>query len=102
MNPPTKIALVTGAGTGIGKAVALALMRERYAVVLAGRRQDKLDETAAAGAAIGARSLAVATAVSDPAPVKALFAKTKETFGRLDVLVNNAGVGAPAMPPDAL
>jgi NAD(P)-dependent dehydrogenase (short-subunit alcohol dehydrogenase family) len=102
MNPPTKIALVTGAGTGIGKAVALALMREGYAVALAGRRQDKLDETAAAGVAIGARSLTVATDVSDPASVKALFAKTKETFGRLDVLFNNAGIGAPAMPLEEL
>ncbi|HEY4406581.1 MAG TPA: SDR family NAD(P)-dependent oxidoreductase, partial [Xanthobacteraceae bacterium] len=79
----SKIALVTGAGTGIGKAVALALMREGYAVVLAGRRQDKLDETAAAGNAIGAQSLSVATDVSDPESVKALFAKTKTTFGRL-------------------
>ena len=102
MSPPTRIALVTGAGTGIGKAVALALMREGYAVTLAGRRQDKLDETAAAGEAIGARSLAVATDVSDPASVKALFAKTKETFGRLDVLFNNAGIGAPAMPLEEL
>src|SRR5260370_4300357 len=70
MTSSAKIALVTGAGTGIGKAVALALMREGYAVTLAGRRQDKLDETAAEGAAIGARSLAVATDVSDPASVK--------------------------------
>src|SRR3984893_17594449 len=102
MSPPTKIALVTGAGTGIGKAVALALMREGYTVTLAGRRPDKLDETAAAGNAIGARSLAVATDVSDPASVKALFAKIKETFGRLDVLFNNAGIGAPAMPLEEL
>jgi NAD(P)-dependent dehydrogenase (short-subunit alcohol dehydrogenase family) len=102
MNPPTKIALVTGAGTGIGKAVALALMREGYAVALAGRRLDKLDETAAAGSAIGAQSLAVATDVSDPASVKALFAKTRETFGRLDLLFNNAGIGAPAMPLEDL
>jgi NAD(P)-dependent dehydrogenase (short-subunit alcohol dehydrogenase family) len=100
--PPTKVALVTGAGTGIGKAVALALMREGYAVTLAGRRADKLDETAAAGRAIGAQSLAVATDVSDPASVKAVFAKTKETFGRLDVLFNNAGIGAPAMPLEDL
>jgi NAD(P)-dependent dehydrogenase (short-subunit alcohol dehydrogenase family) len=102
MNPPSKIALVTGAGTGIGKAVALALMREGYAVTLAGRRQDKLDETAAAGNAIRARSLALATDVSDPNSVKAVFAKTKETFGRLDVLFNNAGIGAPAMPLEDL
>jgi NAD(P)-dependent dehydrogenase (short-subunit alcohol dehydrogenase family) len=100
--PPTKVALVTGAGTGIGKAVALALMREGYAVTLAGRRADKLDETAAAGRAIGAQSLAVATDVSDPASVKAVFSKTRETFGRLDVLFNNAGIGAPAMPLEEL
>jgi NAD(P)-dependent dehydrogenase (short-subunit alcohol dehydrogenase family) len=102
MNPPTKIALVTGAGTGIGKAVALALMRDGYAVTLAGRRQDKLDETAAAGQTFGGRSLAVATDVSDPNSVKAVFAKTRETFGRLDVLFNNAGIGAPAMPLEEL
>jgi NAD(P)-dependent dehydrogenase (short-subunit alcohol dehydrogenase family) len=95
MNSPTKTALVTGAGTGIGRAVALALMRDGYAVTLAGRRLDKLEETAAAGKAIGGRSLAVATDVSDPVSVKAVFAKTKETFGRLDVLFNNAGGGAP-------
>src|SRR6266481_5798202 len=97
-----KVALVTGAGTGIGRAVALALMREGYAVTLAGRRQAKLDETAAAGQALGGRSLAVATDVSDPNSVKAVFAKTKETFGRLDVLFNNAGIGAPAMPLEEL
>jgi NAD(P)-dependent dehydrogenase (short-subunit alcohol dehydrogenase family) len=102
MNSQTKIALVTGAGTGIGRAVALALMRDGYAVTLAGRRLDKLDETAAAGKVIGGRSLAVATDVSDPASVKAVFAKTKEAFGRLDVLFNNAGIGAPAMPLEDL
>src|SRR3954470_5272695 len=97
-----KVGLVTGAGTGIGKAVALALMREGYAVALAGRRQDKLEETASEGAATGAKSLVVATDVSDPDSVKALFAKTKEAFGRLDVLFNNAGIGAPAMPLEDL
>src|SRR5260370_33699134 len=98
MSPPRKIALVTGAGTGIGKAVALALMRDGYAIALAGRRADKLDEAAAAGRAIGARSLVVAAHVSDPGSVKALVAKLRETFGRLDRLVNNAGIAAPAMP----
>ena len=102
MSLPTKVALVTGAGTGIGKAVALALMREGYAVTLAGRRQDKLDETAAEGRALGAQSLAVQTDVSDPDSVKAVFARTKATFGRLDVLFNNAGIGAPAMPLEEL
>src|ERR1700751_666444 len=98
MAASTKVALVTGAGTGIGKAVALALMREGYAVALAGRRRDKLEETAAEGNAIAATSLVVPTDVSDPAAVKALFAITRETFGRLDVLFNNAGIGAPPVP----
>jgi NAD(P)-dependent dehydrogenase (short-subunit alcohol dehydrogenase family) len=97
-----KVTVVTGAGTGIGKAVALALMKEGYAAVLAGRRKDKLDEVAAEGKAIGGKSLVVPTDVSDPGAIKALFAKTKETFGRLDVLFNNAGIGAPAVPLEDL
>jgi NAD(P)-dependent dehydrogenase (short-subunit alcohol dehydrogenase family) len=97
-----KVALVTGAGTGIGKAVALALMQEGYATVLAGRRQDKLEETANDGKATGAKSLVVPTDVSDPDSIKALFAKTKATFGRLDILFNNAGIGAPAVPLEEL
>jgi NAD(P)-dependent dehydrogenase (short-subunit alcohol dehydrogenase family) len=102
MSTPTKVAVVTGAGTGIGKAVALALMREGYAVALAGRRRDKLEETAAAGRAFGAQGLVVETDVSDPTAVKALFARTKEAFGRLDVLFNNAGIGAPPVPLEDL
>ncbi|HZN30414.1 MAG TPA: SDR family oxidoreductase [Xanthobacteraceae bacterium] len=97
-----KVALVTGAGTGIGKAVALALMKDGYDVVLAGRRQDKLEETANEGKSTGAKSLVVPTDVSDAASIKALFAKTKTTFGRLDVLFNNAGIGAPAVPLEEL
>jgi NAD(P)-dependent dehydrogenase (short-subunit alcohol dehydrogenase family) len=97
-----KVAVVTGAGTGIGKAVALSLMGEGYSVALAGRRRDKLDETAAAGRSCKGSSLVVATDVSDPAAVKALFAQTKAVFGRLDVLFNNAGIGAPAMPIEDL
>ena len=97
-----KVALVTGAGTGIGKAVAVALMRDGYAAVLAGRRQDKLEETANEGKSTGAKSLVVPTDVSDAASIKALFAKTKATFGRLDVLFNNAGIGAPAVPLEEL
>src|SRR5262245_42679787 len=77
MAQPQKVALVTGAGTGIGKSVALALMKDGYAVVLAGRRQDKLEETANEGKSTGAKSLVVPTDVSDPASIKALFAKTK-------------------------
>lgn len=97
-----RIALVTGAGSGVGKSVALALMKEGYAVVLAGRRKEPLEATAAEGKAIGARSLAVPANVADPASVKALFAKTKEAYGRLDVLFNNAGMGAPAVPLEDL
>src|SRR5215468_7524204 len=97
-----KVAVVTGAGTGIGKAVALSLMKEGYATVFAGRRKDKLEEAASEGKSSGAKSLVVPTDVSDPAAIKALFAKTKETFGRLDVLFNNAGIGAPAVPLEDL
>ena len=92
-----KVAVVTGAGTGVGKAVALALLKEGYAVALAGRRQEALDE-AVREAGASAKALAVPTDVTDPASVKALFAKVKERFGRLDLLFNNAGTGAPAIP----
>jgi NAD(P)-dependent dehydrogenase (short-subunit alcohol dehydrogenase family) len=98
----TKVALVTGAGTGIGKHSALALMREGYAVVLAGRRKDLLEATAAEGKATGSPSLVVPTDVSDPESIRALFAKTKDTFGRLDLLFNNAGIGAPPVPMEEL
>jgi NAD(P)-dependent dehydrogenase (short-subunit alcohol dehydrogenase family) len=97
-----KVAIVTGAGTGIGKAVALALMAEGYCVSLAGRRRDKLEEAAAEGLATNGKSLVVPTDVSDPAAVKALFGQTKDAFGRLDVLFNNAGIGAPAVPMEDL
>src|SRR5215475_455399 len=92
-----RIALVTGAGTGIGKQVALALLREGYAVVLAGRRKELLEGTAGEGKSTGSRTLVVPTDVGDPASVRALFAQTRETFGRLDLLFNNAGSGAPAI-----
>jgi NAD(P)-dependent dehydrogenase (short-subunit alcohol dehydrogenase family) len=95
-----KVAIVTGAGTGVGRAAALALMKAGYAVVLAGRRKDKLDEVAHEGG--NATSLAVPTDVADPAAIKALFARTKDAFGRLDVLFNNAGIGAPAVPLEDL
>ena len=97
-----KIAIVTGAGTGVGRAAALALMKVGYAVVLAGRRKDKLDEVAQEGKATNGTSLVVPTDVSDPASIKALFAKAKETYGRLDVLFNNAGIGAPPVPLEDL
>jgi NAD(P)-dependent dehydrogenase (short-subunit alcohol dehydrogenase family) len=102
MNASIKIALVTGAGSGIGRACALALLRAGYHVVLAGRRADALQGTIAAAGADGARMLAVPTDGGDPASVKALFAKTKETYGRLDVLFNNAGMGTPAVPIEEL
>ncbi|HEV8225900.1 MAG TPA: SDR family oxidoreductase [Methylomirabilota bacterium] len=102
MATATKVALVTGAGTGIGKHSALALMREGYAVVLAGRRKDLLEATAAEGKATGSPSLVVPTDVSDPESIRALFAKTKDTFGRLDLLFNNAGIGAPPVPMEEL
>ena len=97
-----KVALVTGAGSGIGKAAALRLGREGYSVVLAGRRKDALDAVVAAGKAAGSTLLAVPTDVADPESVKALFARTKEAYGRLDVLFNNAGTVALGVPLDEL
>ncbi|MCH8036409.1 MAG: SDR family oxidoreductase [Proteobacteria bacterium] len=102
MGPFDKVAIVTGAGSGIGRQVALALLGEGYSVALAGRRAAPLEETVTEAGAAGSRSLAVVTDVSDPASVRALFAKTKEAFGRLDLLFNNAGIGAPAVPLEDL
>jgi NAD(P)-dependent dehydrogenase (short-subunit alcohol dehydrogenase family) len=95
MTSSPKVAVVTGAGTGIGKAVAVALLKNGYRVVLAGRRREPLEQAIAEAAAPSGAALAVPTDVSDPASVGALFARTKETYGRLDLLFNNAGVGAP-------
>ena len=95
MNTSYKTAIVTGAGSGIGRATALALLAEGYAVVLAGRRADALAETVALAGVAASRALAVPTDVTDPESVRALFATTKHTFGRLDLLFNNAGTGAP-------
>jgi NAD(P)-dependent dehydrogenase (short-subunit alcohol dehydrogenase family) len=97
-----KVALVTGAGSGIGRASALALLNAGYHVVLAGRRADALNETITRAGALGKNALAVPTDATDPQSVKALFAATQNTFGRLDVLFNNAGTGAPAVPLDEL
>src|SRR5947208_10551037 len=91
------IAIVTGAGTGIGKAVALALLREGYRVALAGRRKEPLEQVVVEAGAGPGSAIAVATDVSDAASVHALFARTKEAFGRLDLLFNNAGIGAPGI-----
>ena len=97
MPSPSKIAIVTGAGSGIGKAVAIALLKDGYRVAFAGRRGERLDKAIAEAAVPAGSALAVPTDVSDPASVRALFARTREAFGRLDVLFNNAGVGAPAI-----
>jgi NAD(P)-dependent dehydrogenase (short-subunit alcohol dehydrogenase family) len=102
MNANGKIALVTGAGSGIGRAVTLALHRAGYSVVLAGRRVEKLQVTAAAVGSPEERLLVVEADVSQPDSVKALFGKTVEVFGRLDVLFNNAGSNAPGIPMEDL
>jgi len=97
-----KVAIVTGAGSGIGRASALALVKAGFHVALAGRRADALEATRAAAGDGADRVLAVPTDATDPAAVKALFAAVKEKFGRLDVLFNNAGTGAPPVPLDEL
>lgn len=102
MVSPQKVAVVTGAGTGIGRASALALLQDGYCVVLAGRRIEALESTRDQAADAASRAMAVATDVGDPSSVEALFAKTIESFGRLDVLFNNAGRGAPPVPMEDL
>jgi NAD(P)-dependent dehydrogenase (short-subunit alcohol dehydrogenase family) len=102
MSSAGKVAIVTGAGSGIGRATAIALLREEYSVVLAGRRPDALAETVARGGADGSRALAVPTDVTDPASVRELFEKARVAFGRLDLLFNNAGTGAPPVPLEDL
>jgi len=96
-----KVALVTGAGTGIGKAAALALLKDGYRVALVGRRKELLDK-AAADSGAGERALVLATDITKPEVVKEIFAKVKAKWGRLDVLFNNAGMGAPAVPMEDL
>jgi NAD(P)-dependent dehydrogenase (short-subunit alcohol dehydrogenase family) len=91
----SRIAVVTGAGSGIGRAVALALLRDGYKVALAGRRRDALDGTVAAAGGSSGSALPVVTDVSNPASVAALFETVKTSYGRLDLLFNNAGIGAP-------
>jgi NAD(P)-dependent dehydrogenase (short-subunit alcohol dehydrogenase family) len=97
-----KVAIVTGGGSGIGSAVSLALAASGYSVVVAGRTAERLEETAQSGLAAGARIVAHQTDVTDPESVHALFARTKESFGRLDLLFNNAGQGAPPLPLEDL
>jgi NAD(P)-dependent dehydrogenase (short-subunit alcohol dehydrogenase family) len=94
MSTETRVALVTGAGSGIGRAAALALLGDGYRVVLAGRRPEPLHATAQASGVV-ARALVVSADVRSPESVRALFARTRDTFGHLDVLFNNAGIGSP-------
>ena len=97
-----KIALVTGAGSGIGRAVSVALQNAGYAVVLAGRRAEQLQETAALASKDGGKMLAIPTDITKQEQVKALFARVGEVFGRLDVLFNNAGMSGRAIPLEDL
>jgi len=101
MTPAHRIAVVTGAGTGIGRAVASELLGEGYSVVLAGRREELLEETARSSQAPD-RALIVPTDVGNPDSVRALFDRTSDAFGRLDLLFNNAGVAAPGVPLEDL
>jgi len=102
MTGSQRVALVTGAGSGVGRAAALALLREGYSVVLAGRRRDALEETIAQAGSDTARALAVPADVSDAVSVRALFDAARTTFGRLDLLFNNAGTSAPPVPLEEL
>lgn len=97
-----KVALVTGAGSGIGRAVVRALARDGFHVVLAGRRPEALEATAHEAEAAGVKALSVAADIGKPGDVRALFDVTEKTFGRLDVLFNNAGIGGPSVPFDEL
>ena len=95
-----KVAIVTGAGSGVGRAVGLALLREGYHVSLAGRRKDALEKVVAEAGDARSRALAIPTDVCDPQAIRNLFAQTKSTFGRLDLLFNNAGIGAAGLLED--
>jgi NAD(P)-dependent dehydrogenase (short-subunit alcohol dehydrogenase family) len=97
-----RVAIVTGAGSGIGRASAVALLQAGYQVVLAGRRAEALEQASAEAGAAAAHALVVPTDVRDPASVKALFARTHDAFGRLDLLFNNAGSSAPPVPLEDL
>jgi len=98
----SKVALITGAGSGIGRAVSLALLQEGWSVVLAGRRAEALQQTVNAAGALASGTLAVPTDVAEPAAVRALFDAAVAKFGRLDLLFNNAGIGAPPVPLEDL
>ena len=98
MSSKSKVALVTGAGTGIGRESALRLLEENYSVVLAGRRGELLEETKRKAGDSGSRTLIAPTDLGSPESIRELFTKIRETFGRLDLLFNNAGIGAPSVP----
>ncbi len=102
MSSEGRVAIVTGGGSGVGKHSALALAKDGYSVAIAGRRVQQLEETKAEAGEAGSRILTVPTDVRDREAIKALFAKTKEAFGRLDVLFNNAGLGAPRISMEDL
>jgi NAD(P)-dependent dehydrogenase (short-subunit alcohol dehydrogenase family) len=102
MTPKGRIALVTGAGSGIGRATALALLNDGYSVILAGRRLEALEQTISIAGSFGSLGLAVSTDISDPSSVNALFEEVKKRLGRLDLLFNNAGASAPAIPLEDL
>jgi NADP-dependent 3-hydroxy acid dehydrogenase YdfG len=102
MDSSPKIAIVTGAGSGIGRYVAIALAQNGYSVVLAGRRKEPLEATALEVGHANDQTLVVPADVTDPASVRELFAKTKDVFGRLDLLFNNAGISGRAMPLEDL
>src|ERR1700731_1398713 len=102
MDTPAKIAVITGAGSGIGRATAHALLAADWAVVLAGRRREMLEETASLAEAPPPRTLVVPTDVRDPAAVATLFERVKETYGRIDLLFNNAGISTRGIPFEEL